>query len=61
MKFDSNKQIIVKFDTFNYITKGVFSQFDFTNILQPVTHFSKKYTPAKYNYKIYDKKLMAII
>lgn len=61
MKFDLNKQIVVESNIFNYVTKEVFSQFDFINILRPVSYFSKKYTLIKYNYKIYNKKFMAII
>ena len=30
-------------------------------MLKPVAYFSKKMTLAKYNYMIYDKKLLAIV
>ena len=30
-------------------------------MLRPVAFFSKKHVPAKYNYPIYDKELLAII
>lgn len=61
MKFDPDKQIIVKFDASNYDIERVLFQFDFTNILWPVAYFSKKHSSAKCNYKIYDKEFMAII
>ena len=37
------------------------SQYDDDGMLHPVTYIFKKHTPAKCNYKIYDKELMAII
>jgi hypothetical protein len=37
------------------------SQYDDDGILYPVAFFSKKHSPAKYNYESYDKELMAII
>ena len=61
MKFDPDKQIIVKSDTSNYVNGGVLSQFDSTNTLRPVAYFSKKYIPTECNYEIYDKEFMAII
>ncbi len=61
MKFNPDKQIIVECDASDYVIRGVFSQFDSTNTLRPVAYFSKKHTPVKCNYKIYDKELMAII
>jgi hypothetical protein len=38
-----------------------FTQYNDEGILYPVTFFSKKHTPAQYNYEMYDKELMAII
>ena len=61
IKFDPDKQIVVKFEASNYLTGGDLFQFDSINTLWPVAYFSKKHTPAKYNYKIYDKELIAII
>ena len=30
-------------------------------VLYPVAFFSRKLTPTKYNYEIYDKELLAIV
>jgi hypothetical protein len=45
----------------DYISAGVLSEYDDDGILHPVTYFSKKHSPTKYNYEIYDKELMAIV
>jgi hypothetical protein len=39
----------------------VLSQYDNNGILHLVAYFSKKHSLAEYNYKIYNKELMAII
>lgn len=61
IKFDLDKQIVVECNVFDHVTEGVFSQLNSTNTLRPIVYFSKKHTPTKCNYKIYDKELMAII
>lgn len=57
--FDPDLEIIVETDTSDYVSAGVMSQYH--EILHPVAFFSKKHSPAKCNYEIYDKELMAII
>jgi hypothetical protein len=37
------------------------SQYDDDGILHPVAFFSKKHSPAKCNYEIYDKERIAIV
>ena len=59
--FDPDKEIIMEMDASDYISAGVMSQYDADGILHPVAFFSKKHSPVKCNYKIYDKELMAII
>ena len=39
----------------------VVSQYDDQGILHPVAFFSKKHTPAKCNYEISDKELLAVV
>jgi hypothetical protein len=60
-RFDPNHDIIVKTNASNYISPGVLSQYDNDGILHPVAYFSKKYSLAECNYKIYNKELIAII
>jgi hypothetical protein len=59
--FDYDCEIIVETDASDNVSAGVLSQYDNDGILHPVAFFSKKHSPAKYNYKIYDKELMAIV
>jgi hypothetical protein len=59
--FDYDQEIIVETDASDYISTSVLSQYDDEGILHPITFFSKKHTPAEYNYEIYDKELMAIV
>jgi hypothetical protein len=51
----------VETDASDYMSTGVLSQYDDKGILHLVTFFSKKYSPAEYNYKIYNKELMVIV
>ena len=43
------------------MTAGVLSQIEDDGELHPVVFYSRKMIPAEYNYKIYDKELLAII
>ena len=61
MHFDVEREIIVESDASDYVSAGIMSQYDDSGDLHPVAYFSKKHSPAEYNYKIYDKELMAII
>jgi hypothetical protein len=59
--FDYNREIIMEMDTSDYVSTSVLSQSNDDGILHPVAFFSKKHSPAKCNYEIYDKELMAIV
>ena len=61
LHYDPNKQTMVKTDASDYVTAGVFSQYDDNGQLKPVVYFFCKMNFAKCNYEIYDKKLLAII
>ena len=52
---------IIKTNLFNYITRGILSQYNKDGVLYPVVYFLKRLNPAEYNYKIYNKELLAII
>ena len=52
---------IVETDSSDYVSSGVFSQLGEDGLLHPVAFFSKNLNPAKCNYEIYDKELLAII
>jgi len=58
--FDPDLEIIVETDASDYVSAGIMSQYH-NRILHPVAFFSKKHSPAEYNYEIYDKELMAIV
>ena len=59
--FNSNKQVLVKVDVFDYVFVGILSQYDDNDILHPIAFFSKKHFSTECNYEIYDKELMTII
>ena len=52
---------IIKANSSDYITRGILSQYNKEGILYPIIYFLKQLSPAKYNYKIYNKELLAII
>ena len=51
----------MEMDASDYVSAGVMSQYDTDGILDPITFFSKKHSPAECNYEIYDKQPMAMI
>ena len=59
--FDPNEQCFVETDSSDYVNAGVLSQPDGNGILHPVAYFFCRMSPAKCNYEIYDKELLAII
>ena len=58
--FDPSKQCHVETNSSDYVSAGILSQ-EHNSILHLVAYFSKRMVPAECNYKIYDKKLLAII
>ena len=52
---------VIKVNLFNYITRGIMSQYNRERVLYPIAYFLKQLSLAKYNYKIYNKELLAII
>ena len=52
---------VIKANSSNYITGGILSQYNKDGVLYPIIYFLKRLNPAKYNYEIYDKELLAII
>ena len=52
---------VIKANLSNYITKGILSQYNEDGVLYPIVYFLKWLNPVKYNYKIYNKELLAII
>ena len=53
--------IVVETDSSDYNIEGVLSQYNNNKWLHPYIYFSKRNSPAEYNYQIYDKELLAII
>ena len=52
---------VIEANLSNYITGGILSQYNKDRVLNPIVYFLKWLNPAKYNYKIYNKELLAII
>ncbi len=61
MHYNLNLLVTVKIDVFDYVVIKVMSQRDDNEQLRSVIYFSFKMLFAECNYKIYDKKLLAII
>ena len=59
--FDLNWMSIIKTNSSNYVTGGILSQYNKDGVLYPIVYFLKWLNPAKYNYEIYNKELLAII
>ena len=60
-QFDPEKETILEADSSGWSIGGVLSQYDEKGELHPCVYFSKKNSPAEYNYKIHDKELLTII
>ncbi len=59
--FDQNKKTILETDSFDYVNDDILSQYDDEETLHSMIYYSKNLSFAECNYKIYDKKLLAII
>ncbi len=59
--FDQNRKTILETDSFNYVNDDILSQYDDKETLHSMIYYSKNLSFAECNYKIYDKKLLAII
>ena len=59
--FDQNKETILETDSFNYVNDDILSQYNDEETLHSMIYYSKNLSFAECNYKIYDKKLLAII
>ena len=57
---DTSKRFIVETDASDFALGGVLSQYH-GDTLRPVAFYSRKLSPAKINYEIYDKELLAIV
>ena len=59
--FDPNKECTMETDASNYVSVAVLSQPNHEGTLRPVAFMSCQHLPAECNYKIYNKKLVAIV
>ncbi len=59
--FDQNRKTILETNSFNYINDDILSQYDDEETLHLMIYYSKNLSLTECNYKIYDKKLLAII
>ena len=59
--FDPSKQCFMETDSLDYVNTDVLSQIDEDGLLHSVAYFLRRMALAECNYKIYDKKLLAII
>lgn len=59
--YKKNLRIIMKRNFFDYVSSRNFFHLDKNRLSYPITFFFKNFNPTKYNYKIYDKEMLAII
>jgi len=59
--FNQNKETILETNLFNYVNDDILSQYGDEETLHSMIYYSKNLSFAECNYKIYDKKLLAII
>ena len=59
--FNLNQISVIKTDLSDYVIKSILSQYNKEKVLHFMAYFLKQLSPAKCNYKIYNKKLLAII
>lgn len=59
--YKKNLRIIMKRNYFDYVSSRDFFYLDKDKLLYPITFFFKSFNSAKYNYEIYNKKMLAII
>ena len=52
---------VIETNLSNYVSGGILSQYNKDGVLYPIVYFLKQLSPAKCNYKIYNKELLAII
>ena len=60
-KFYFERDVVVETDASDHVSARVLSQYLNQDILHPVAFFSKKHTPGKRNYEIYDNELLAVV
>jgi hypothetical protein len=59
--FNYIKKTVIETDASNWVSSSVLSQYSDDRKLRPVVFFSLKHTVPECNYKIYNKKLLAIV
>ena len=58
---DQMKPFQIETDTSKYATGAVLTQLDSNGTRHPILFISKTFSPAKQNYEIYNRELLAII
>jgi hypothetical protein len=59
--FNPKLNIYLETNASNYIAAAILSQIGSNSVLRPIVFLLKKISLAKCNYKIYNKKLLAIV
>jgi len=59
--FDPVKPIIFQTDASGFAIAGILNHYDGFGILRPVNFYSRKCSPAKQNYDMYDRELLTIV
>lgn len=59
--YDPEKQLIIESNASDHMIAAILSQYGDDGFLHPIAFFSWKLLPAEYNYKIYEKEMLAIV
>ena len=60
-RFDPDRETIIETDSSGWCIGGTLMQLQENQMYHPCAFFSKKNSPAEYNYEIYDKEILAIV
>ena len=58
---DHHKPFTLEVDASQYTLEAILSQKDKHRKLRPVGHYSKTLIPAKWNYDVYNRELLALV
>jgi RNase H-like domain found in reverse transcriptase len=59
--FNRLKLVILEANAFNKALREIVSQLNNNRVLYLYAFYSRKFNSAEYNYKIYDKEILAIV
>ena len=59
--YNPDHKIVIKTNVSDYVSEGIFFQYNEDKVLHSIIYFLKKHNSAECNYEIYDKEFMIIV